>query len=275
LIEGLRRGRETALEDAMLKDLTRSDWLSILNIPEERIPVALILRGTRNLKTQYGRHRRYFDNVLEVGTPNSVLEDVLIGDLDGRPVAYASVYGAPMASEVVHVFGVLGTPLVIQTGCCGALAEGIGPGDLFAANEAVRGEGASQYYEPAGEIVSASLDLREWPPAGRRPDVALHTGRIYTTSALFAEGMEDVEAWYRAGCAAVDMETAATFAVAAYFHMDRASLLFAFDNPRQRDHIFLDDAQKENLRAAGNKRMIEWALAAVRAYSRTHIRRTP
>jgi hypothetical protein len=37
----------------MLKELTRSDWLKILNIPEVRIPAALILRGTRNLRSQY------------------------------------------------------------------------------------------------------------------------------------------------------------------------------------------------------------------------------
>ena len=100
----------------MLKDLTRDDWLAVLNIPEARIPVALILRGTRNLKLHYQSYLKHFTNILEVGTPNGVLEDVFIGDLHSYPVAYASVYGAPMASEVVHVFGMLGTPLVLQTG---------------------------------------------------------------------------------------------------------------------------------------------------------------
>lgn len=251
----------------MLKDLTRDDWLSILNVPEARIPAALILRGTRNLKLYYQSFQQHFTNVLEVGTPNSVLEDVFIGDLGGCPVAYASVYGAPMTSEVVHVFGVLGTPLVIQTGCCGALADEIAAGDLFAAMEAFCGEGAAQYYEPTERIVTASLDLREWVADERLNDVELHTGRIYTTSALFAEGMEEVEAWHQAGFSAVDMETATTFAVARYFNMDRASILFAFDNPRQREHILLDDAQKHHRRTIGNDRMIELVLQIVKEYS--------
>lgn len=248
----------------MLKDLTREDWLGILNIPEKRVPIALVLRGTRNLKSYYQVYRQHFTDLLEVGTPNSVLEDVFIGDLEGYPVAYASVYGAPMASEVVHVFGVLGTRLVVQTGCCGALADEIAAGDLFVATEAFRGEGSSQYYEPPGTMVTASPDLCEWMAARPIKDIALHMGRIYTTSALFAEGMEDVEAWFQAGCSAVDMETAATFAVARYFGMERASILYAFDNPRQREHILLDDAQKSRRREIGNERMIEVALDLVR-----------
>ena len=225
-----------------------------------------MLRGTRNLKSHYQSYQQYFTSILEVGTPNGVLEDVFIGNLDGRPVVYASVYGAPMASEVVHVFGVLGTPLVVQTGCCGALADGIAAGDLFVATEAYCGEGAAQYYEPGGETVTASLNLREWVAGERLASMELHTGRIYTTSALFAEGLEEVEAWFQAGNAAVDMETAATFAVARYFDMDRASILFAFDNPRQKEHILLDDAQKAHRRVAGNARMIELALEVVKEY---------
>ena len=109
----------------MLKDLTRSDWLGFLDLPEERIPSILVLRGTRNLRTNYDKHLAFFDDVLEVGSPNALFEDVFIGRRDGVDVGYASVYGAPMASEITHVFAVLGTRLVIQTGVCGALGDGI------------------------------------------------------------------------------------------------------------------------------------------------------
>jgi hypothetical protein len=57
----------------MLKDLTRADWLRILNIPEERIPAVLILRGTRNFRTQYQAALPFFENVMEVGTPSGIL----------------------------------------------------------------------------------------------------------------------------------------------------------------------------------------------------------
>jgi len=250
----------------MLKDLTKDDWLSILNIPVDRIPKALVLRGTRNLKTQYQLHRRYFTNIMEIGTPNSVLEDVFIGDLSGFPIAYASVYGAPMASEVVHVFGVLGTRLVIQTGCCGALSEEMVAGDLVISTVAFCGEGASQYYQPGEKTVSASFDFQARIPVESVKKLKLHSGRIYTTSALFAEGMEDVNNWFTEGFSAVDMETAATFAVARYFGMDCASLLYVFDNPRQKEHILLGDAEKDRLRNKGNQQMIEAVLDVLATY---------
>lgn len=251
----------------MLRELAKKDWLSILSVPESRIPNVLILRGTRNLKSQYEQHRRYFTNVLDIGSPNGILEDVFIGDLDGCPVAYASVYGAPMASEIVHVFGVLGTSLVIQTGCCGALSEAIGVGDIFIAREAYCGEGASQYYRPESKMVKASGRLLKMPPIESCNDVPVHFGSIYTTSALFAEGREEIEEWYEKGFSAVDMETAATFAVAKHFGMDRVSILFVFDNPRRKESILMKDTEKDDHRILGEQCVIDLALRVTREYN--------
>lgn len=250
----------------MLKDLTRKDWLSILNIPERRVPLVLLVRGTRNLKHWYQLCQQSFTNVLEVGTPNGVLDDLFIADLGPHPVAYASVYGASMASEIVHVFGVLGTRLVIQIGNCGALADDINAGDLFTASEAYCGEGASQYYVPGETTVPASLDPGEWISSERLKKVTLHRGRIYTTGALFAEGEDDIETWFRSGCSAVDLETAATFAVAKHFGMDRTSVVYAFDNPRQKQHILLNDAERTERRSKGNVLMMELALDVIQTY---------
>src|SRR5262245_42395961 len=190
----------------MLKELKKADWLNILGLPESRVPAALIVRGTRNFRAKYRAMRPHFENVVELGTPNGILEDVLVGDVRGRPVGFACVYGAPMASEVVHVFGALGTRAVIQVGNCGALADGFAAGDLFVAERAYCGEGAARYYKPDGEWVAASANLLRSRTllglsAGER-----HTGAIYTTAALFAEGAAAVDRWFREGFAAVDLE---------------------------------------------------------------------
>jgi purine-nucleoside phosphorylase len=243
----------------MLKELTRADWLSILHLPEARIPRVLILRGTRNFRFQYQAMLSHFTNVIEVGTPNGILEDVFIGDLRGRPVGFGCVYGSAMASELVHVFGVLGTPTVLQIGNCGALADDMLAGDLFVAERAFCGEGAAQYYKPEGKWVTASPNLlRSGAVADLGPEER-HLGAIYTTGALFAEGMDDLERWHRDGFAAVDLESAATYAVAEHFGMERLALLYAFDNPRRREHLLLSDAEKDARRAAANDRMRELA----------------
>jgi purine-nucleoside phosphorylase len=241
----------------MLKELTKSEWLSLLDLPEDRIPKVLMLRGTRNLKANYRKHRAYFTDILEVGSPNGIFEDVLIGVRNGTLVAYASVYGDAMASEITHLFGVLGTSLVIQTGCCGALADDILPGDIVCVTSAHCGEGAARYYLPDEQEVGVSPGLVDLMATMRVAPVALHQGPIWTTSALLAEGKEEIQNWSDQGYVAVDMETASTFAVAEHFGMERMSLLFAFDNPRQGDHILLTDVQKQERRAKGEQTMID------------------
>jgi len=250
----------------MLRELTKEDWLSILGLPESRIPKVVVLRGTRNLKRQYEIYRSYFSDVVEVGSPAGLFEDIFVGKLDDVCVAYASVYGAPMASEVVHVFGVLGTSLVLQTGCCGALADGIRPGDLFIATEAYRGEGASAYYNVQVSVVKASFNADRSALIRKVNELTVHSGRIYTTSALLMEGKQELEDWFNKGCAAVDMETAATFAVAEYFNMDRAAVLYVFDNPRHQADIIMNDDEKDKKCNLADRRMIELTFEIVKEY---------
>lgn len=245
----------------MLRELTREQWMAMLGIPETDTPRALLLWGTRNLKTRYAAMRQRFDQVLEISPPNGLVEDVLIGKLADACIGYASVYGAPMASEVVHLFGVLGARLVIQIGTCGGFADGLKAGDLFAVEEAYCGEGASQYYKYKGKTVCATVSFSGIPENDRRGIPITH-GSIYTTSALFAEGRDDIEKWAQQGFSAVDMETAATFAVAEHFGMDRGSLLTVFDNPRGDDHILMTDTEKDGRRAATQGAMVDIALAA-------------
>jgi purine-nucleoside phosphorylase len=240
----------------VLKDLTKTDWLTILSIPEQSIPPVLVLRGTRNLRSRYQAILPFFQDIVEIGSPNGIFEDVLIGKLRGLFVGFACVYGASMASEIVHVFGKLGTRAVIQTGNCGALADDFSAGDLFVPDRAYCGEGAAEYYMTSGKWVAASENLLK-----AKSLYSLHprVGQIYTTAALLAEGMEDLDRWFRQGFAAVDMETATTFAVAESFGMDRLALLYAFDNPRQREHLLLCDADKDVRRVAANATVTEAA----------------
>ncbi|MGA2065844.1 MAG: hypothetical protein ABSG86_12785 [Thermoguttaceae bacterium] len=228
----------------MLRDLTKRDWQKMLGLSDEQIPQALMLRGTRNLRHQYDRHRCYFDDVIPVGLPNSIVEDVFVGRLGEHRVAYASVYGAPMASEIVHLFGVLGTSLVVQTGCCGGLAENIMAGDVALTTEAFCGEGAAQYYKRGGMTVRPTLNRGSFVPMAATGGAAVHLARMFTTSALFAEGEEEVEQWFAAGWTAVDMETAATLAVAEHFGMESLAIHFVFDNPRRREHLLLYEPEK-------------------------------
>lgn len=240
----------------MLKEITKKNWLRMLGIPKMRIPKVLILRGTRNLKTNYAKYKKYFSNIHEIGSPNGIFEDLLIGRYKSVDVAYASIYGDAMASEITHVFGVLGTPQVIQTGCCGALSRGIMPGDLICPTEAFCGEGAAQYYLSKADIITSSKSMVSRMRIKNKSRVKIHKGPIYTTSALLAEGKDDIERWSKQGYIAVDMETATVFAVAEYFKMKHLSVLFTFDNPLIGESIVLTDNEKQERRNLGEKCML-------------------
>jgi uridine phosphorylase len=246
----------------VLGDLKKEEWLSVLGLSESRVPRALLLRGTRNLRAQYELHRRYFSNVAEVCSPDGLLEDVLIGEVGGMVVAYASVYGASMASEVVHLFGVLGTSLVVQTGACRGLAADAAPGDLFLATEAKCGDGVSRHYG-AAEVVKASVEpspaalgvVGGWP---------IHSGRVFTTSARMAATTAAADRWHEEGIAAVDQETSATFAVAEHFGMDRAAILVVNSNPRRREQRLMEAPEKDERITLANWLMIDLAFAMMK-----------
>lgn len=242
--------------------MTKDDWMSMLGIPRDRTPQALLLWGTRNLKRRYAAMRSRFGEVFEIGSPNGLLEDVFIGTLGDATIGYASVYGAPMASEVVHLFAVLGARLVIQIGTCGGFGEGLEAGDLFVAEEAFCGEGAPQYYKTNGKTVAATVTFSEVSDSDRR-GISIKRGRIYTTSALFAESRADIDRWAGLGFSAVDMETSATFAVAEHFGMDRGSLLAVYENPRGDDHILATDSEKDERRAIAREALVTIALSTI------------
>lgn len=243
----------------VLKDLGRDDWMQFLDVRADEIPDVLLLRGTRNLRRHFDGYRELFSDVRELGSPNALFEDVLIGRFGKRPIGYASVYGPAMASEIAHVFGRLGTRTVIQTGVCGALALELGAGDLVLATSAGCGEGAASCYLPDAQTVAASVRLVDL--AQRKVvNAQLCAAPIWTTAALLAEGADDIERWAADGYAAVDMETATTYAVAEWTGMEAISVLSVYDNPRQGAHLGIEESDKDHLRAEGERRALDLVL---------------
>ena len=90
---------------------SRDDWLALLGIREADIPDILIMEGTWWDKTAYETRLAYLEEVKELELPN-----MFLGTHEDRKVLFSCAYGAPRAVEPVHIFGMLGTPLVVQIG---------------------------------------------------------------------------------------------------------------------------------------------------------------
>jgi uridine phosphorylase len=201
------------------------DWLVALGIESADVPERLVLEGSWWRAESNARRLALLERPRELAFP-----EFHLGRHRGAPVAYSCAYGAPRAVEPVHVFGELGTPLVVQIGSCGALQPGMAPGDIVLAEEATIGEGASQYYGASGSSLATPELVDAAAGAFEARGLRVHRGRHITTSALLAQPPELVAAWHQAGYLAVDMETSAVFSAAAHFAMRAVSMLFVWDD---------------------------------------------
>ena len=204
--------------------MTRDQWLAALGLPAADVPARVVLEGSWWQAERNARRLAALDDVRELAFP-----ELHLGRRGTETVLYSCAYGAPRAVEPVHIFGELGTPLVVQIGSCGALQPGITTGDIVLPEIATIGEGASQYYGGEGSSAATPSLVDAAEAAFVRRGFRVHRGAHVTTSALLAQPPELVRAWSDAGHLAVDMETSAVFSAAAFFRMQAVSLLFVWD----------------------------------------------
>lgn len=236
----------------------KEDWCRALGLDEADIPGLVVLEGSWWQRERTAERLAALDDVRELNFPAYHWGR---RRTDGLAVMYACIYGAARAVEPVHVFGQLGTPLVVQIGSCGSLQSAVHTGDVVLAEQAAIGEGASQYYD--GSVSSwattALVDRAEKEFVAR--GFAVHRGGHVTTSALFAQPPERVAAWHQAGYLAVDMETSAVFSAARFFGMQAVSLLYVWDEllaGRSFLHSYTEAEQAAQARASAT--MMEVAL---------------
>jgi len=142
---------------------------------------------------------------------------------DGEPLTIQSTgIGGPSAAIVIYELIELGARRLLRVGTCGALAPGLGLGDLVSATEAIAADGTSRALG-AGERIPASSDLLAALSAA-----AQHAGPVVSTD-VFYDGRGFEVGWREAGALAVEMETATLFALAAARDVPAAALLVVTD----------------------------------------------
>ena len=199
-------------------------WRQVLGLASAERPVAVIVEGTwwREQRTRARLDR--LEDVRELGVP-----DTFLGSASGRHLMYACPYGAPRTAEVVHIAARAGAGLAIQLGSCGVLQDGVRPGDVVLPERALGLDGVTSHY--AEDLLSAASSVwveRAHASLAAR-DVGTHRGPTVTWPTLFSQPLERVRAWQAEGYLGVDMETAATLAVASRLGAAGVSLLVAWD----------------------------------------------
>ena len=160
---------------------------------------------------------------------------------DGEPLTIQSTgMGGPSAAIVLEELVQLGARRFVRVGTCGALDPSLELGELVVAREALCFDGTSRALG-FSERVAASAAL-----AGRLEGRA---GAVATVD-LFYDSAEAREAWRAAGALAVEMESAALFAVGARRGVEVAAVLAVTD---LLDRGSRERVDEEGLREAGSR----------------------
>lgn len=153
-------------------------------------------------------------------------------DYEGRrlTVVHPGV-GAPLAAAFLEELIARGCRSFVACGGAGVLVPDVALGHVVVPTAAVRDEGTSYHYRPAGRTVAptpaAVAAIVEVLDTHHVPHVK---GSTWTTDALYRETRAKMARRVEEGCLTVEMEAAAFFAVAAFRGVTFGQLLYAGDD---------------------------------------------
>lgn len=226
----------------MYREMQAGDLRRVIGIEPGEMPDVLLLVGVFDVHGAGERFASYIERPRYLrGLPS------WLGSYRGLKVAVAAALGGPMAAIHVHTWCGAGTPVVVQLGWYGALQPGTQLGDVVLPRHAERQDGASDWYLPKGILADASPALSAAIGARlRERAITVFDHAIFSTPALLAESREVIADWSRHGYHGVDMETAATFAVAKSMGVERAAALIRYDDLIEEEHSVAAEMQHEH-----------------------------
>jgi uridine phosphorylase len=171
-------------------------------------------RVIRHLKSEMGTHPIY-----EI-------------EVDGRRLAvFHPGIGGPLAAAVLEEVIALGSRKFIACGGAGVLDGTLAVGHIVVPTTAVRDEGTSYHYLPAGREVAASVEgVAAIEKVLQAQQIAYVLGKTWTTDAVYRETPAKVRRRRAEGCLTVEMEAASFFAVARFRGVQFAQLLYGGDD---------------------------------------------
>lgn len=139
--------------------------------------------------------------------------------------------GAPVIAAEAEELIALGARALIAFGPAGALQPDLVPGSVVVVSGAIRDEGTSRHYLASGEMTCPDASLSDALAAAIAARGAeVRRGEVWTTDAPFRETLSAIARHRERGALAVDMESAALFAVAGYRRVPAAAALVIGDS---------------------------------------------
>lgn len=139
--------------------------------------------------------------------------------------------GGPLAAGLLEEAIAYGCRKFIVCGGCGVLEKGLGVGHLVVVSAALRDEGTSYHYLPAGrEITAHPQGVAALEAALTRQGIPYRVGKTWTTDAPYRETREKIVRRLREGCMTVEMEAASLMAVAQFRQVVLGQVVYGGDD---------------------------------------------
>lgn len=187
--------------------------------------------------------------------------DVYVIEHRGEPVVlFNPGVGAPLAVSALELVIASGIDRIIGCGGAGIVVPGFDPGHVMVPTGAVRDEGTSYHYAPAGaEALPHPTAVAAIDAVLTERGVPHDRGLTWTTDAFFRETPARVERRRQQGCLTVEMEASAMFTVAAFRNVVYGQLLYAGDDVSAQDW----DHRDWNRQVSAREHLLDLALDAV------------
>lgn len=223
--------------------------------------------------------------VLVVGDPAraargaELLEDVEQVGANREYVTWTGRYEGRRVSVVSHGIGSAGAGIafeelaragarvLIRAGTCGAVRRGIADGDAVIATGAVRDEGLTPRLVPLGYPALADHGIvAALTAAARDRGAPFHTGVVLSSDLFYPSPVlgQDWEIWQASRVAAVEMEAAALFVVAALHGLEAGGIFCVDGNPTRAAEDMSEYDPHRKVVADGVDTILEIALRALR-----------
>jgi len=139
--------------------------------------------------------------------------------------------GAPYAAMVLETLVAWGASRIIFLGWCGAVSDQVKIGDLILPTAALVDEGTSRNYgvPDSGQSKPSESMISLVEQVLKDHCIDFHSGKIWTTDAVYRETREKVADYQQKGVLAVEMEISALFSVAHFRQVELSAMLVVSD----------------------------------------------
>ena len=134
--------------------------------------------------------------------------------------------GAPASAIVIEELAALGVKTIVGVGTAGGLSADLKVGQTVVCSAAIRDEGTSHHYAPAGRWAVPDPELLS---SLRATFPGAVVGPSWTTDAPYRETAEEISAYRAEGILTVDMEASAIFTVGAFVGVQTGSVFCISD----------------------------------------------